>query len=217
MVDRLWMSGAAKRCDAIIEPSPCLRVRLAKLLASPETLACCSTGRPAGPPATRRSLLGRRAEGERLAVADDQDAVVQGGAAGRVKDAARVQLELALVRLDGHADGLVGGRLRSHRAYQSVHDRRGSPWQMPDTPLQSTCHCLSCAMPFEHVVAYRTFADDACLKPVLQAYCLQRMHRWDYLKGQGITSNLQQRVHNLSGVEQLAFLRALSSFGGTSS
>jgi len=37
--------------------------------------------------------------------------VVEGGAAGGVEDAAGVQLEVALVRLNGHAHRLVGHRL----------------------------------------------------------------------------------------------------------
>ena len=60
---------------------------------------------------------------ERLTIADNQHAVVQSGAAGRVKDAAGVQLELALVSLDGHADGLVGSRLHSQGRHQTVRDR----------------------------------------------------------------------------------------------
>lgn len=46
------------------------------------------------------------------AVADHQHAVVQCGAAGRIEDAPRIQLELTLIRLDGHANRLVGGRLQ---------------------------------------------------------------------------------------------------------
>ena len=49
------------------------------------------------------------------AVADDEDAVVERGAAGRVEDTAGVQLELALVGLDGNADGLVGSCLQTDR------------------------------------------------------------------------------------------------------
>ena len=45
------------------------------------------------------------------AIADHQHSVVQRCAAGRVEDSARIQLELALVRLDGDADRLVGRRL----------------------------------------------------------------------------------------------------------
>lgn len=45
------------------------------------------------------------------AVPHHQDAVVQSGAALAIKDAALVQLELALVSLNGHADGLACHRL----------------------------------------------------------------------------------------------------------
>jgi hypothetical protein len=41
--------------------------------------------------------------------------VVERRAAGRVKDAAGVQLEWPLVGLDRHADRLVCGRLQQHR------------------------------------------------------------------------------------------------------
>lgn len=80
----------------------------------------------------------------RLTIADNQDAMVKGGAAGRVEDAARVQLELALVGLNGHADGLVGRRLHSHQWHQTVHDWAGGPWQHSNkTHLQeqNTCRC----------------------------------------------------------------------------
>ena len=60
---------------------------------------------------------------ERLTIADDKHTVVQSSTAGRVKDAAGVQLEFALVGLNGHADGLVGSRLRDHGRHQTVHDR----------------------------------------------------------------------------------------------
>ena len=64
----------------------------------------------------------------RLTVADHQHAVVQSSAAGRIKDAASIQLELALVSLNGHADGLVGRRLYGHRQHQTMHDWASGPW-----------------------------------------------------------------------------------------
>ena len=87
-------------------------------------LACCSTMQLRQAHLLPREPLAKRSRcGERLTIADNQHAVVQSGAAGRVKDAAGVQLELALVGLNGHADGLVGSRLHNCGRHQTVHDR----------------------------------------------------------------------------------------------
>lgn len=47
-----------------------------------------------------------------IAVANHQHAMIKSSATFRIKDAALVQLELALIRLDGHADWLVSYCLR---------------------------------------------------------------------------------------------------------
>lgn len=57
------------------------------------------------------------------AVAHDQDAMIQSGAAGSIEDSAGVQLELTLVRLDCNADGLVSHRLQAtHDVPALAHD-----------------------------------------------------------------------------------------------
>lgn len=51
-----------------------------------------------------------------MAVAHHQHAVVEGGAAGGIKHAARIQLEVALVRLDRHTHRLIRHGLRGDPA-----------------------------------------------------------------------------------------------------
>ena len=49
------------------------------------------------------------------AVAHEQDTVVQLRAAGGIKDASSIQLELPLVSLNGHTDWLIGHSLQGQR------------------------------------------------------------------------------------------------------
>ena len=60
-----------------------------------------------------------------MAVADDQHAMVQCGATGGVEDAAAVELEGALVSLDGHAHWLVCDRLAAQLTCKNEVQKRG--------------------------------------------------------------------------------------------